>query len=121
MMYAIIRKTVCTKTIDQGAIVPRINIGAMAYSDVVILDTLKDLIAQRGADAIITQGEISAASGASIATTQRALYRLMARGQIKGVRHIGVGNIYTIPQQTDSQSGTIPGSVERRAERTAGF
>lgn len=81
----------------------------MAYSDVVILDTLKELIAQREADAIITQGEISEASGASLRTTQRAIYRLTARGQLKGVRRIGVGNVYTIvPDET------------RTAERLAG-
>jgi hypothetical protein len=53
------------------------NVGSMAFSDAIILETLQRLIEAHGEDQVFTQERISEASGVCLITTKRALRRLV--------------------------------------------
>lgn len=76
-----------------------LNVGSMAFSDLIVLQALSALLEEHGPDAIISQTMISEASGVSWATTQRALYRLMRTGRLVGHFRRGVGYQYRIPDE----------------------
>jgi DNA-binding IclR family transcriptional regulator len=69
----------------------------MAYSDTIVYETLIDLIAQMGSDAIITNATISAASGVPPRTVTRALKRLMNARKIEKNQTPGIGCTYRLP------------------------
>lgn len=69
------------------------TLGAMAYSDAIIFEKLRELIASGEK---VTQRGISEASGLPLCTTQRALRRLMKSGHISGVFKPRIGYTYTI-------------------------
>lgn len=58
----------------------------MAYSDRVILEALREQLEQRGPDCEISHTELGDACGASRATVQRSIKRLMNCGKVSGVR-----------------------------------
>jgi hypothetical protein len=80
-------------------------VGGMAYSDVVILETVKRLVAQHGPDAPISYAMICEASGAALNTTIRALARLKQRGDLVASYTPRRGYSYRIPNDDRSPSG----------------
>lgn len=71
-------------------------VGAMAYSDAVILNVLRDLITERGEEKVISVKDISVASEIPVITCRRALERLRQSGRVQGEFTIGVGYRYRI-------------------------
>ena len=68
----------------------------MAYSDRIIYDTLKQLIAEKGEDALISHMLIAEVSGIPYRTCCFSLSRLRKSGCITGVGIIGIGYKYRI-------------------------
>lgn len=68
----------------------------MAYSDRVILEALKQQLNKRGPDSYITYNDLVIATGASRATVQRSLRRLMTTGVIAGTLRHKYGYQYRI-------------------------
>ncbi len=71
------------------------KLGSMAFSDVVVLQTLERLISQHGPDKV-SQSMIADESGAALITVKRSLKRLMLTGCIVGEFTPGVGYSYRI-------------------------
>lgn len=71
-------------------------VGAMAYSDAVVLNVLKDLLAERGEQEVISVKDVSLASEIPAITCQRALERLRKSGRVQGEFTVGVGYRYRI-------------------------
>lgn len=71
-------------------------VAGMAYSDVIVLSVLKEMIEASGADTVISQSTIAETCGIPIRTTQEALRRLMRRGELIGSFTPGVGYRYTV-------------------------
>lgn len=79
-------------------------LSGMAYSDILVFGTLENLIKQKGENAVITQAEISLASGVTPRTTRDCLDRLEDAGRIKRDFTPRIGCTYRIVNGTTSRN-----------------